>query len=213
MTPTTIKWRGRAIPAVLPGVEFDEVRHEYKVDGAKWPNVTGFLEDYYHGPQDSKGARWGDSAHKHVFHFMKRTIDLARVKESMRPTLDGWMRALAHFNIPEDAEMLAEYIVYSSKFRFIGRLDFLFALKEIDLLLDLKTGEMSEMGTRKTGLQLGGYCQAIIEHGLSTLKRLRAAEVNIQPDGNMTPHLFPNMIEIMQTFLAQVKVKNYFRKL
>ena len=208
----TIQWRGRAVPALLPGIEFDEAKHEYKVDGQKWPNVTGYLADYYHGPQESQGAKWGTSAHKHVFHFMKKTLDLARVAKNMRPTIDGWCKGLEYFKVPPDADMLAEYIIYSKPFHFIGRFDFLFALPDMDLLIDLKTGSQGEMESRKTGLQQGGYAQGIIEHGLSTLSRLRLAEMNVQPDGTMTPQWFKTR-EVMEVFRAQVRVVNYFKKL
>jgi hypothetical protein len=208
----TIQWRGRAVPAVLPGVEFEEKGHKYRVNGQSWPSVTSFLEDYYHGPQESAGAKWGTSAHKHVFHFMAKTLDMERLNPRMKPTLDGWLDALSFFKVPPGAEMLAEYIVYSARFHFIGRFDFLFALPDMDLLLDLKTGGQGEMESRKTGLQLGGYCHGIIEHGLSTISRLRAAEANIQQNGTMTPRWFKTR-EIMRVFLAQVEVKNYFQKI
>jgi hypothetical protein len=213
MSSGRILWRGRELPALSPGVEFKEEGHEYRVLGAKWPSVTGFLSDYYDGPDDSAAAASGTSAHDHAFHFVKGTIAFDRVEEQMKPTLIGIKDGLKELGVDVYGEdsVLAEYIVHSRKFHFIGRLDFLFAVKLNDLLVDLKTGSPSEKATRRTGLQIGGYAIAAIELGITTTAKLRGAELNVQPDGKWRVREF-KMREVMQTFLAQVQVKNYFSK-
>jgi hypothetical protein len=210
----TIIWHGAEIPAILPGVEFTEAGHEYKVDGARWPNVTGFLPERYNNGDDT-GAKWGQAAHDHCFHLVKKSLVRANVSPRMELTVRGFEKALKHFEIPADAEVLPEYIVYSRKFHFIGRFDFLFNLGAFDLLTDVKTGAASEAESRKTGMQLGGYAIAIIEQRLSTLGRLRVAEVNIQMDGAMTPREWRGrqVKELMDIFHAQMMVRNYFKKL
>ena len=209
-----LKWRGQEIPALLPGVEFNEDRHEYKLFGVIWPNITGFLPYNFYNVSDT-GAKWGTSAHKHAFHFVKKTIDIKRVAKSMLPTLEGFAAGLKHFGISLDADVVAEYIVYSKRYHFIGRFDFLFDLGEFDLLFDFKTGAISEQGSRRTGLQVGGYAIAAIEQGLTTLRRLRLGELNVQPDGTWTPREWRGreVRELMHTFLAQVTVQNYYNKL
>jgi hypothetical protein len=212
MGSLTVQWRGQAIPALIPGVEFSDEKHEYHVHGAKWPNVTGFLADFYDGPEDSSAAAWGKSAHDHAFHLIKGTIAMDRVEENMRPTLRGIEEGLKDLGVKIGDEALAEYIVFSRKFHFIGRFDFLFAIKSNDLLVDLKTGSPSEKETRRTGLQVGGYAIAAIEQELTSASKLRVAELNVQPDGKSKVREF-KLREVMNTFLAQITVKNYFSKI
>jgi hypothetical protein len=210
----TVIWHGQEIPALLPGVEFTEAGHEYKVDGAHWPSVTGLLPERYSN-SDNTAAEWGVAAHDHCFHLVKKSLVRASVDPRMEPTVCGFEKALKHFEVPADAEVLPEYIVYSRKFRFVGRFDFLFNLGAFDLLMDLKTGASSEAESRKTGMQLGGYAIAIIEQRLSTPGRLRVAEANIQMDGTMTPREWRGrqVRELMEVFQSQMRVQNYFKKL
>lgn len=213
MKASTVQWRGRAIPSLSPGVEFREKGHEYHVHGVRWPSVTGFLADFYDGPEESASLEWGKSAHEHAFHFIKGTLDFDRVEEQMKPTLIGIKEGLKELGVPLwDGDVLAEQIVLSRKFHFIGRLDFLFAVKFNDVLVDLKTGAPSEKATRRTGLQVGGYAIAAIEEELSTASKLRTAELNVQPDGKWKVREFRTR-EVMNVFLAQVTVKNFFQKI
>jgi hypothetical protein len=204
-----IIWHGREIPAVLPGIEFEEAGHKYKVNGQPWPGVTGLLPERYNNGDDT-GALWGTAAHDHCFHLVHGTLVRASVDPRMELTVDGFERALVFYGVHADTEVLPEYIVYSKKFHFIGRFDFLFNLGAHDLLLDLKTGAHNEKETRRTGMQIGGYAHGIIEHRLSTVKRLRAAEVNIQMDGTMAPYEY-KVKEVMNVFLAMLTVRNYER--
>jgi hypothetical protein len=208
-------WHGQEIPAVPPGVEFNEERHEYTVMGERWPNVTGFLPERYDNG-DKTAALWGQAAHDHAFHLVKGSLVRYLVTdERMELTLQGIEKGLKHFEIPDGAPVLAEHIVYSRRFRVIGRFDFLFDLGAYDLLIDLKTGARSEHETRKTGMQEGGYVICIIDRGLSTLGRLRVAEMNVQMDGSMIPREWRGrqVRDLMNVFLAQVTVQNYFRKI
>lgn len=208
-----IIWHGAEIPAMLPGLEFDPGKHEYKVNGAIWPNVTGFLNDDFYDTGDDTAAKWGTAAHDHCFHLVKKTLIRSKVTDPrMEATLCGFEAGLKHFGIPANAPALPEYIVYSRKFHFIGRFDFLFDAGDFDILFDLKTGSPSEKASRRTGLQVGAYSHGIIEHSLSTTRRLRVAEINVQLNGEMNPREY-SLREVMNVFLAQVTVKNYYNKL
>jgi hypothetical protein len=209
----TILWHGADIPALLPGVEFKADGHEYTVDSSPWPSVTGYLNDDRYDNGDNTAALWGESAHDHAFHLVKGTLNRSMVTDPrMVLTLQGFEAGLKHFGVTLPCGVLAEYIVYSKRFHFIGRFDFLFSLGNHDLLLDLKTGASSKRASRQTGLQLGGYAHGIIEHKLSTMTRLRLAELNVQLDGTWWPETF-NTKKVMNVFLAAVSYKNYYNNI
>lgn len=216
MTPTaTIKWRGRDIPAVLPGIEYDDKEHRYTIFGERFQNVTGYLMPLRPGLEfmNSKAAMtWGTMAHRYAFHLVEGRLDNNRLVEEIRPTLVGFKRAVASLGVKDLHRAIAEYIVYSMKRKYAGRLDFMFEAGEKDLLADLKTGCFGEAEARITALQLGGYAHALIEHGITKLTQLRIAEVNVQRDGEWKTREF-NVMEAMDVFLAQVKVKNYVDKI
>jgi hypothetical protein len=215
MTAATITWRGRAIPAVLPGVEYDEKEHRYTVFGERYPNVTGYLQPLRPGLEFMKNKAamtWGTMLHRYAFHLVEGRLDMGRVVEEIRPTLEGFQKAVASLGVKDIHRALAEFIVYSKKRKFAGRLDFMFEAGEKDLLADFKTGCYGEAETRITALQLGGYAHALIEHGITKPTRMRIAEVNVQRDGTWKTREF-NVLEAMDVFLAQVKVKNYFDKI
>lgn len=211
-----LQWHGGAVPAVLPGVEFKADGHEYTVNGSRWPSVTGFLNDDYYNNGDDTAAKWGEAAHDHAFHLVKGSLMRAAVTDPrMELTLQGFEAGLKHFGVELGGEVLAEYIVYSRRFHFIGRFDFMFNLGKYDLLLDLKTGSPNEKASRKTGAQQGGYAQAIIEHKLSTLARLRLAELNVQIDGTWTPREWRgnDVKKVMGVFISKMNWDNYFNNL
>lgn len=211
----TIKWRGRDIPALLPGVEYDPEKHEYKVDGQHFPSVSSFLsalQSPFIGLNSAVAAEWGTSAHTHLYHLIAGNLDMKRVSERMMPTIQGFEKALGHLGLTRINPALCEYIVYSKRLRFAGRFDFLFADGNRDVLVDFKTGTPSERSSRMTGMQLGGYLYAGIECKLIKLSSTFLAEINVQPDGKFEVRRF-GAERCMNVFVAQATVKNYFDNL
>lgn len=214
MSGATISWRGREIPALLPGIEFNEATHEYFIRGEKWPSVTGFLTPLKSAFVSAQtiGANWGTSAHNHAFHYVRGTIDMSRVDPVMRPTLEGFHEALLALGFNRECDFLAEYMIYSERLRFAGRFDFMFAVGKRDMLIDLKTGAQGERESRMTGAQLGGYLIGCIEHGLTRLPAADLVEINVQPDGKWMVRKFePHTM--MNIFKSQMTVVNYFGNL
>jgi hypothetical protein len=212
MTEQTIQWRGREIPALPPGVEYNDATHRYFVDSQEWKSATQRLKPLHGFMEDGGiGMAWGKAAHDHVFHFMQGTLDAAMVDERMWPTLRGWQDAGGFFGFISKP-FLAEYIVYSRRLRIIGRLDYLFDLGKHDLMVDLKTGSPSARETSITGLQLGIYAHGLIEHKLTTPAKLHTAEINVQMDGKMRPHEY-NTAEIMAAAAGYLTYDSYMAKI
>ena len=211
----TIQWRGRAIPALLPGLEYDPERHAYKLNGISMPSVTTILlnlrgRTFY--PANNSGANWGKSAHDHVYHYVKGMLDFKRLSDRMKPTIKGFQEGLDKLGVKIKVGALGEYLIYSKKFHFAGRFDFLFQVGDDDLLIDFKTGTPSEFESRLTGLQLGGYAVALTEWKIVKPARLRLAELNVQPDGEIAIETYKPR-EVMHAFLAYLTVCNYMKQI
>jgi len=79
---------------------FDEIKHEYKLNGLTIPNVTTILQraglvDLSHVPQETLDYKsdLGKKVHKTTELFDKRTLN----KEKLHPTLQGYLNAWMKF--------------------------------------------------------------------------------------------------------------------
>lgn len=206
-------WKGMTLPLIPAGVEFDEALHQYRIDARQAPGVTGLLADEFHGNINSPKVKWGTATHDHIFHFLLGTIDQERIQPVMLARIEGFLRAMAKLRCaPAPGKWLGEFFVVSRRFGYCGRLDNLFDRGATDLILDVKTGDDSEHSQLLAGAQIGGYAQALVDMGLTSLSRLRGAVVFIGDDGAERV-VDVNMREAVHVFLARLTWMKYMRKI
>jgi len=147
----------------LIGVQFDEEKHIYTVDGEQWSSVTQALkclpDDYAHVSREimQQAAHLGKAVHKAIELDIAQTLD----EESLDPIIASYLQAWREFVKRSGFEVLAsESIVVSRKYRYCGKLDILGVLNGRYALVDLKrtAGIM-----RSVAPQLAGYEQAARE--------------------------------------------------
>ena len=230
-----IIWKGAEIPALLPGLEFFEDGHVYKVNGAVWKSVTQYtklisnhdfvteidadyakttskLDKEYNAKKAQLDAlvhlNFGSVVHDYLYKDDMDILDFNSPEFDHR--FDGY---IAGWNAEcvkrgwDRKKMLAEYPLYSKKYLYAGRLDNLFETEKYDWLIDKKTGQPSPT----TGPQLAGYGQAAIEWGLTTLGRLRLLEVCIDKNGVVKTQPF-DFKSCLQDFLMAYSLTNKYKK-
>lgn len=140
-------------------IAFDEAAHEYRVQGAVVPHVTGILKDltdYRHvDPEALERARQeGVAIHKMVELDVHDQLDIDSLPEWLHPRYSAWRKFLA------DTGFVCEWSerrVYHPVYRYAGTLDLKGPMRQRRALIDLKR---SFYGGRVIGLQLAAYANA-----------------------------------------------------
>jgi hypothetical protein len=199
-------WHGKMIPAMLPGLEFSEQGHIYKVNGTPRKSVTG-----YTGPLGNHefvqqiDLEWGSTVHDYLYNADMDTLDFNSPEFDHRfdGYISGW-NAECKKRGWDKKKMLAEYKLYSKKYPMTGCLDRLFDVGNHDILLDIKTGPLSKI----VGMQTAAYGFMAIENNLTTAVRLKLAGVSINKLGKCTIQMY-GFKENFNYFLMQYSLVNY----
>jgi hypothetical protein len=139
-------------------IDFDEARHEYRVDGRLVPNVTRVLA----GMVDLSMVRnleevqeKGKAIHAMISMDCKGTLDIAGLPDWLHQPYEEWLNwcVKTRFKALE-----SELIVYHQDFKYIGTLDLVGTINDDQpVLIDIKR---SFIAGKVTGLQLAAYRQA-----------------------------------------------------
>ena len=175
--------RRRSIVANNPVVTCDE-NHTYRAEGVIVPGVTeilGIFADYARVPRHILEAKriLGRAVHRCIELYEAEQLDPDSVDDAVMPYLEGWIR----FSSDRPLRiMAAERIVYSTKYRYAGRLDLVIAFvnkPDVWCLLDVKT--VYDM-VPETALQTAGYAQAYQETFNQAVQQ--RAGLQLKPDGS-----------------------------
>jgi len=134
-------------------LEFNEERHEYKLDGVILPSVTqviksaGLVDDTFY---DEYSCRRGTAVHLATALYDEGTLDESTVADEIKGYLAGWVKFLkeSKFKVRE-AEQLLSHPVRG----YAGTRDRRGFLNDKWTILDIKTGALNPA----VGVQLAAY--------------------------------------------------------
>jgi len=190
--------------------EFDETKHEYRMDGRSVPSVTQILsvvQDFSSIPPEQLriAAEWGSAVHEYLQLYDAGELDLKKADPRMLPIIDAWERmkiARGWVN-----PLISEEKYYSEKYRFAGKLDRLFKSGDVYTLIDFKTGDH-----QYTDLQTSAYLHLVREN--YAMIRADRMMIHFDIDGKVRSETYPmsdfkkdfsDFLCIMRTF--QIKNK------
>ena len=172
----------------MPGLEFDEATHTYRLDGNVLPSVTTIMKplsafEYRNVPESAleKAADRGTTVHNAIEIFIKYGID--DIPTEFRPYLDAF---IDWWNEKKPVVIGSEIRLYHRMFRYCGTCDLLCLIDGKLILIDYKTtyAVMEKM----CGVQLEGYAKALSSHGINVdEKRI----LHLKKDGKYKEHIFP----------------------
>lgn len=146
----------------IPGLTFDPVAHEYRVDGAKVRSVTETLDLAGLYPPMTQAAEAAMVRGKAV-HLATQLWDEGCLDESsVDPRIAGYFAAYRKFKAESSVEiLLIEQPVASRTHSYAGTIDRLVLFPSgMSGVLDIKTGESVDP---VTAAQLAGYEMALHE--------------------------------------------------
>lgn len=151
---------------------FDDVKHEYRLDGRLVPNVTKVLADLLPG---FRASDWHLQRGRAV-HACAALVAKRKAFEH-DPRIAGQVEAVRRFLREVKPEILAvEMPVYSERYQYAGTLDLDCEIDGIPLLGDYKAGL-----TPATIYQCAAYAQALLE---TTGRRIKkGVGIEIHDDG------------------------------
>ena len=205
----TIFWKGKQIPALLPGLSFSEDGHIYKVNGVVRKSVTQYTGLYgNHDFVTEVDLKFGSVVHDYLYKDDIGVLDFnsPEFDHQFDGYISGW-NAECEKRGWDKKKMLAEYPIYSKKYLYTGRFDNAFETEHYDYFIDKKTGQPSDI----TGMQLAAYVQAAIEWGFTTASRARLVEVCIDKNGKVRTQMF-NFKTCLQDFLMAYSLANKYKK-
>ena len=167
----------------LPGFEFDERRHIYKLDGVQIPSVTKIMRslsrDYY-GTVDpvilAAAAKRGKEVHQGIENFLKFGID------DIPPEHEGYYQAFKAWYEAKQPEILTtESRIYHKTLRYAGTADLICVLgcKGTMYLVDFKTS--FKIADKLARVQSEAYAKAFESHGITIERK---AIVQLKSDSN-----------------------------
>ena len=140
-------------------IEFNEARHEYRVEGVVWPSVTQVLDSMGLFPQYPAAQRDFYLARGAAIHLATGHYDnncLGRYDDRLHGFIDAWK------NFRRDSGFtptLVEYRVASPAFQYVGTTDRVGLLDGQVTIIDLKAGEPPVCAA----LQTAAYRKAYFE--------------------------------------------------
>jgi len=123
-------------------IEFDEKKHQYKVNGKIVPSVTEILEHLTAVGYGKVNPAILDEAKERgtAVHELTEAIDLGFPPEYIDPAVEGY--AVAYLKFLEDYDVEWDYIehrFYEPKMGFCGTIDRVGKIDGKDAILDIKT--------------------------------------------------------------------------
>ena len=185
-------------------LEFDEAKHEYRLEGALLPSVTQVLkplQDFSTIPEDilERSANFGTAVHLATALWDQNDLDLDSVDVAIVPYLEAWKRFRDETKITFEA---IETQVVSEKYRYAGTLDRIGFLNEKPTVIDIKTGLTNPL----IGVQLAGYLVAWNE--THVLKATKRASVSLRKDGTYRLDWWEDKAD-WACFLALLQITNW----
>lgn len=150
----------------MPGLEFEEISHTYKLEGVVIPSVSRIMEilrkEYYGGISErtlEKAANKGSIVHNGIENWIKYDID--DIPAEHRGYFNGF---LEWWDERKPTVIASELKVFHKLLRYGGTLDLLCYIDGKLVLIDYKsTWNLSEMLCR---VQLQAYEEALASHGI-----------------------------------------------
>ena len=185
-------------------LEFDEAKHEYRLEGALLPSVTQVLkplQDFSTIPEDilERSANFGVAVHLATALWDQNDLDMDSMDVAIVPYLEAWKRFRDETKITFEA---IETQVVSEKYRYAGTLDRIGFLNEKATVIDIKTGVVNPT----IGVQLAGYLVAWNE--AHVLKVTRRASVSLRKDGSYRLDFWDDKSD-WATFLSLLQIHNW----
>lgn len=168
-------------------LEFNEARHEYRLDGRSLPSVTkvlGILQDFGGVPAEvlARAAEFGRHVHQAVDLYNKRTLDEGSLDPALVPYLDAWRTFLADTGA---VVVESEKRVWHRTLHYAGTLDVLADWRGRRCLIDIKTGALP----RTVGAQTAAYWAALDSIGGRAASNRPRYCVQLSPNRYQIHHL------------------------
>ena len=205
----------------LAALQFDEDKHEYRLDGRVVPGVTTILKpiseaEYRHVDAATLDvAAWrGRAVHKLIELDLRDDLDVDGLSDELLPFHTAWrnFRNLSGFKC-----LLSEARVYSERYGYAGTLDLFGRLDGEAALIDAKR---TVAVPRSVGPQTAGYEQAVRESHPDAVAqcasgpgdgRINRYALHLRADGSwrLVPKTDPNDARV---FLAALTLHNYLEE-
>lgn len=198
----------------MPGkLLFDEVKHQYTLDGVILPSVTQVLAgagliDLSGIPAERlEAARlFGIAAHRATALSDKKTLDEKKLDIHLQPYLAGWKLFCQEYGfVPKYIEVP----MCSQKYRVAGTPDRIGNWRIDDCLIipDIKTGfELSPAN----GIQLAGY-ELIVKEEIKPKVRIKRLSVLLNNEGTYKIKQHKDKSDI-NIFMAALSIYNFKKK-
>jgi hypothetical protein len=191
---------------------FDEVRHEYFLEGRRIPSVTQVLSD--EGLADwTYCAEWarerGSLVHKAIHLALTTGLDWSTVHETFQPYVPAELQAIEDLG----AEVVHSELRVASRISwYAGTLDRIVRLPRnsgtILALWDTKTGPVHPTYAAQTA----AYAEAVHEMGILGSERIAERyALLLRPDGTYKLEPFDNRDDI-HDFRAALRMVNFKRR-
>ena len=171
-------------------VLFDEASHTYTVNGQEYPSVSTVLSslmDFSRVPRDvlEHKRQIGRATHKCIELDEAGELDPDSVDEAVKPYFDSWLA----FKATKPLRIIAaERIVYSTKHKCAGRLDFNVEFLDEPYVYWQIDAKCVDRMSPVTALQTSAYLEFWNER--ETPRLTRRAGLQLQPDGSLAK-LYP----------------------
>ena len=188
------------------GIEFDEERHLYRLDGVILPSVTQIMkplsdEKYKNIPEEilRKAAYRGTVIHEAIENYIK--YDFLDVPEGY----EGYLNGFLEFKEEYQPEFLASEFRMAHKFLgYAGTCDLLCMIDGELNLVDFKNTSVINEGLCR--VQLEAYSQALSSHGIKVQQR---RILQFKSDGTWMNMMFSPDAEAWRVFGSLKVIYDY----
>lgn len=196
----------------MPVLEFNDNKHEYKLDGVVVPSVTSiikFLDDYSGVPQEimEYTSNRGRAVHLATALDDQDNLDYATVDDAVFPYLDAWR------SFRRDTGFKPTHIeqcVYSVKYKYAGTIDRIGTIgtnrrDTVKCLIDIKT---CAVVMPSAGPQTAAYLTAANECLDLSSRAIIRYVVQLRNNGTYVLHRKPSMLDA-GIFTSALRLHNW----
>jgi hypothetical protein len=186
---------------------YNDINHEYKLDGMTIPSVTQVLKgaglvnlDFVNEQLLEEKADLGKKVHLTTELYDNGTLDLDELHPTLKAYLDQWIKFRKDFNfIPTEIELQLFHKLY----RYAGRIDRVGLAQGVLTELDIKSG----MKFKHHAIQNAGY-ELLYNQGKKRGEQVKKRmTVYLSTDGyKVEPH---NNENDKNVFLSALTISNY----